>query len=305
MNDTSDRSPNDINVLMDFDSPWEAVIPSLDAENNFISGLGILFDHYIAIPNVLWEDTQGDIRRSFGEEGGNQFGLDQKFAFIENNFVYKYAGQVWGIFQGNTKDFRDLANGLYSESGAFVTFNRYYRNCDKYITMAEFDKLIPSVSGEQFFSVNWEKTVANSVGRNRLQYRAVKITNVIDTRGVEYVEGKDFVNDCGDLVWLNTPDASRPGINPKTGKGYLIAVRYTYKPWFYVKFLAHDVRISRSFDSVTGDYESPVDENGHLAYRPGPMAANIVSEYVFRDQRTVSDEFDSQIQEGDDNEGPR
>jgi hypothetical protein len=310
MSKTSDRKPEThVNILMDYNSPWDAVIPNNDATNSFISGLGIVFNHYVAIPNVIHEANIGDLRRTFHEEDSNEFVNSKKFDFIENGFLYKYAGQVWGIFQGNNKSFRELASGLYSDSGAFVTFNRYYRGTNKYASFAEFDKLIPCISGSEFFSVNWEKTTANPTGINRLQFPACEIEHIIDNRGQEYIQGKDFKLESGYIRWIDSAAASRPGIDPMTGKSRVMAIRYKYKPTFYVRQLAHDIRITPTFneqgDLINGLEVAP---NGDIKYTPGPTSVAIVADFVFLDRRTPEpNEIDAQLDTEDDggNVGPR
>lgn len=298
MADNSDRKPEDItNEILDFGSPWASVIPDNDATNNFISGLGIIFNHYVAIPNVIYESNIGDLRRIFPEELPNAV-VGQKFDFIENGFLYKYAGQVWGIFQGNNKRFDHIASGLYTKAGAMCTMNRYYRKSNKYASFAEYDKLIPCVSGEHFFSVNWEKTQVSLTGINRLQFLATAIEYIIDSAGRMYEEGQDFELFKGDIKWLNKPNSDRPGIDPGTGRGRIIAVRYKYKPSFYVQTLAHDIRMSAIFDSQgSPNWPLQTDDQGNISYKPGPSSVNIVADFVFLDRRSANENGpDDQIQ---------
>lgn len=307
MSDQSDRKPAEFNnVLMDFNSPWSAIVNSTEASNMFIAGLGIVFNHYIAIPNVVGENLLGDIRRTFGEESKNQFGFDQQFDFIENGYLYKYAGQVWGIFQGNNKSFKELTAGLYSSSGAMITFNRYYRGTDKYVGFAEFDKLIPCISGKQFYSVNFQKLHSSMTGLTRLQFPACQIDFVIDSDGNIYEEVKHYVLEHGNIKWVS----GGPGVNFTTGKSKLISVRYRYKPTFYVNYMGHDIRISPTFDEMGNvDLSSTLstDESGNITYKPGPVSANVVADIVFLDRRSAEPVEDVQIntEEDGENVGPR
>lgn len=308
MSDKSDRKSH-INNLMDFESPWDSVIPNNDATNLFISGLGIIFNHYVAIPNPIYESNLGDLRRSFPEES-TALNADKRFDFIENGFLYKFAGQVWGIFQGNNKQFREIASGLYTESGAFVTFNRYYRSSNKYASFAEYDKLIPCISGKEFFSVNWEKTQVNQTGINRLQFPACEIEYIIDSAGREYLENQDFKLENGNIRWISRQGADRPGIDPNTGKSRVISVRYKYKPTYYVRNLAHDIRMHPTIDSQ-GEPQWPMstDTNGEIVYKPGPTSVNIVADFVFLDRRTADEDAkDAQLEDDNSdngNVGPR
>lgn len=308
MSDKSERKSH-TNSLLDFDSVWDSVIPNNDATNLFIAGLGIIFNHYVAIPNVIHESNLGDLRRTFPEQS-SPLNSDKRFDFIENGFLYKYVGQVWGIFQGNNKQFRDIASGLYSESGAFVTFNRYYRGTDKYASFAEYDKLVPCISGKEFFSVNWEKTQVSQTGINRLQFLACEIEYVIDSSGRFYYEGQDYKLENGHIRWTSKPGADRPGIDPNTGRSRVIGVRYKYKPTYYVRNLAHDIRMHVSYDSQ-GEPQYPLSTTpeGDIVYKPGPTSVNIVADYVFLDRRTQDDDTkDAQLEDDNSdngNVGPR
>jgi hypothetical protein len=303
MSDKSDRKLH-VNSLMNFGDPWDSIIPNNDSTNLFIAGLGIIFNHYVAIPNPIYESNLGDLRRIFPEDD-TTFNLDKRFDFIENGFLYKYTGQVWGIFQGNNKQFREIASGLYSSSGALITFNRYYRGSDKYASFAEYDKLIPCISGKDFFSVNWEKTQVSQTGINRLQFPACEIEYVIDSTGKFYYEGQDFKLENGHIKWISIKGADRPGIDPLSGKSRIISVRYKYKPTFYVKSLAHDIRMHASFDSQ-GEPQYPLSTTpeGDIVYKPGPSSVNIVADYIFLDRRTANeDRVDAQIEDDNSDNG--
>lgn len=309
--DVSDRkNSTHNNVLMDFGSPWDSIIPSNDATNNFISGIGMVFNHYVAIPNVIHESNIGDLRRLYDEDANSQFVKNGQFDFIENGFLYKFKGQVWGIFTGNNKQFNQIASGLYSASGAFVTFNRYYRSTNKYASFMEYDKLIPCITGKEFFSTHFEKTTVNSTGINRLQFPACEIEHIIDSNGQEYLEGRDFDLMSGYIKWIDGTGANRPGIDWKTNKGRVIGIRYRYKPTFYVQALAHDIRMYASFDATgESNYSLSTKENGEIEYKSGPTSVNIVADYIFLDRRTAEpDKIDAQLDDDDSdngNVGPR
>jgi hypothetical protein len=264
----------------------------------------MIFNHYIAIPNPIYEVNLGDLRRTFPEK---DFKGDKQFDFVENGFLYKFAGQVWAIFQGNNKKFADISSGLYGQSGAFATFNRYYRSSNKYVSLAEYDKLIPCISGKEFFSVNHEKTQVNLTGINRLQFKATEIEMVVDSSGRIYYEGIEFNLVDGYIKWIDNTD--RPSLDPNSGKGRVMSVRYRYKPTFYVKMLAHDIRMHAALDSQgEPSYAIETLPNGDIQYKPGPISANLVADFVFLDQRTNDDErVDAQILEDEDNGnlGPR
>lgn len=300
-----------VRFLQDFGSPWDQVNPSRVANDNFIAGIGIIFNHYVAIPNIIGEKYEGDLRRSYGEERQNQFASKNGFDFAENGFLYKLAGQVFGIWQGNSRSSQHIGPGFYGASGAYITFNVYYRGTDKYASFAEFDKLMPCISGKEFFSVNWEKITANPTGINRLQFKACEIEYIFDSDGVQYFESVDFTLTDGYIKWINDPiNANRPGIDPVTNKPKLLGVRYKYKPAFYVQSISHDIRIFQSFDDLTGTFApnfSTDPTTGDVSYKKNPSSVQVVADIHYLDQRTtVDDAVDAQLNAEDTpNTGPR
>lgn len=295
MSDQSDRKPGDFNnVPIKYNDPWDAVRPDAAAENLHIANQGIKFDHYMCIPDPLFQHEAGDVRHSFGYEDGNaQFVENDRFQ-RENGFIYVKRGQIYGTFMGNAKDFKAIAAGLYGASGATISMNRYYRDTTEKINVSENDKLIPCELSSEFFSVNWQKFTHNPTGIDRLQFKACEILFLIDSDGVVYTQGRDYNLVNGYIQWIDGGD--RPGLDKLTSKGKVCAIRYTYKPYYYIKTVMHDIRIR---PTLTPD--------GNVTPKAGPVLAMVQADWVYLDRRTSDDKDTAAVeQEGTGgNTGPR
>ncbi len=246
--------------------PWTSVRDDLDAYNAFIANLGLAFKHYIAIPYVIGASETGSLR-DYDEA---KVELDNGM-IVENGFMYKYVGDVFGIFQGNSSNLVQIPAGFYNHATAYVTFNKYYRGTDKQVSLSRFDKLVPIDPPSEFKVVNWQKVEHNPTGIDRLQFKIDQIDYVGDSTGREYILGTDFVIDNGYIKWL--PTGSRPGIDPQSQAGRVMSVRYTYRPLYYVNQLMHAVRAHATIDQVTGE----------VRVQAAPLQAVIQLDFVFLD----------------------
>ena len=138
----------------------------------------------------------------------------------ENGFLYIKCKHVYGTFMGNAKDFKHVASGLYGNSGATVSLNRFYQDTDEKIHLSENDKLIPVDLKDEFFSVNWQKFTHNPTGIDRLEFRACNVVFLIDSDGIQYLRGRDFEVVNGYIKWVDGAD--RPGLDKQTGKARFV-----------------------------------------------------------------------------------
>ena len=274
-NDQSSNKPGTFqNDPVKYSVPWTAVREDPAANNSFIANLGICFQHWVAIPNVLGAVQTDDARDSFGQAEKNQFDGIGKY-HVENGFIYVCRGLIYGIFQGNSKSLNHIPSGLYSDDGAQISMNRYYKDSEKTAGFTKFDKLVPHELPSEFFHTTFEKFIHNPAGIDRLQYHICKVDTVIDSAGIIYNENEDFVIERGNIRWLDT--GKRPGFEPATGNGRVVSIRYTYKPYYYVKYAMHDIRVQQSIDELTGE----------VMAKKGPILLNVQADWVFLDARTT------------------
>jgi hypothetical protein len=264
--------PGAIDIVNDLGSPWPQVRDDINAYSQLTANMGIVFQHWMCIPYVIGSSDDGGIR-DYDEQ---KVELDNGLVY-DNNFVYKYVGDVYGIFSSNSKDFKQLPAGYYTDSTAYVTFNKFYKESDKKVSLAEFDKLIPCVSADEFWTVNFQKMHHNPTGIDRLQFKATEIEIIMDSTGRIFNQGTDYCLENGYVKWLSS--GNQPGIDNSTGKGRVIAVRYKYKPAYYVKNMIHDIRAHATIDPESGD----------VKVQRGPIMASIQLDWVFLDSLSDKD----------------
>jgi len=295
MADESQRKPGEFqNAPINYNDPWDAVRPDFAAENLHIANQGLKFFHYMCVPDPILQHNAGDVRHSFGYDDGNQqFENNDRFQ-RENGFIYVKKGVIYGTFMNNSKDFKNIAAGLYGASGATISMDRYYKDTTEKITVSENDKLIPCELPSEFFSVNWQKFTHNPTGIDRMQFKVCEVLFLIDSDGVAYQKDQHFQVVNGYIQWID--GASRPGIDEQTGSGKVCAIRYTYKPFYYIKTVLHDIRI-----------RPKLEPDGNVTPKAGPVLAMVQADWVYLQHRTQEDKDTAQVLESGDggNTGPR
>ena len=286
------------NIVPDlFNKPFDSVKSDISAEFSLIRNTGIKFMHWACVADPLFKHEDGSLRHAFDQEENQQF-EDRKEFQRENGFLYFKRGIVYGIWTGNSKDLRYLTSGLYTSAGATVSLDRYYFDSGKQIELSENDKLIPLEYPKEFYTTINHKFQHNPTGIDRLQFPAYNISILVDSAGVLYNQGIDFVLDRGAIRWVD--GKNRPGIDPDSPdgtQGRICAARYTYRPFYYIKMLLHDVRLKPTLNSQTGEVKTEA----------GPVLAQLVADWVYLLNNTSSNNApNAQLEAGDTpNVGPR
>jgi len=274
-----DQKPAVTAVLINYEEPWNSVTMDSIGQDNFLIQNGVLFDHYKAVPCVLGQTVEGDIRHSHNHDFEGNTNVH-----CENGFLYCFAGQVWGVFTNKSKQMAYIPAGFYGSSSAMLTFNRYYRGTTKIASFTEYDKLIPCECPKEFFHSNFEKVTHSMTGVDRTQFQITEIEYVTDSDGKFYNEGIDFkIDSQGHIAWI--PGGKQPGWNNVADKPKLISVRYKYKPYFYVKQMMHEIRIFPQMNAYDGSY----------SMQKMPMQAQVQADYIFLNNRTEQDVPDAEI----------
>lgn len=252
----------------------------LEMTNHLIANNGVLFKHYMAIPYVIGSH-EVDGARDWDEQEVPVETSD----IVDNGFLYKYAGDVYVVFTNNSQQMKQIALGYYNDSQAMVTFNKFYRGSEKIVTISQYDKLIPCEPPSEFRHINFQKLYHSPTGLDKLQYLAENIIYLGDSTGRQYTEGIDFVLQKGCVKWLSS--GSRPGLDPKSSRGRIISIRYTYVPSFYVRQIMHSIRVHPTIDLITGEVRT----------QSGPISGMIQVDFVFRDSvHTDANEVDAMIE---------
>ena len=244
-----------------------AVSWNVEALDSLVGNLGIEFDHFVAIPNVLGQTDKGDYRHVKGGDFESS-----------NGFIYKKVGSFTGVTINNSKYTKPMQGGLFDFSQAHLVMPRRYNKgkkfaCGERIFMAPGDRIVYKDKKLNTEVVHYEKIHANRTGPDRLQYPAKKVEFIIDNANIEYKEGKDFkLDDQGRVDWISQ---NRPGIDKDTGKGRLYTIRYRYSAFFYVKDLLHEVRMTQQTDPATLE----------RSFERCPYSVLIQREYMFFNQQ--------------------
>lgn len=244
----------------------EAVTFDVDAFDDAIRSQGVLFEHHEAMRcPVGVVDRDDTLRRPHDHHEGCQ-----------NGYIYTKSGSFQALLTGNglTADHKDQGQG--DSSTAQMTFPRFYAPDDchpeeeRRIYVAPYDRLY--YKDERILVKNWDTLEAHPSGVDRPFFPAVQVLgDIVDARGERYVCGVDFVLVGGNVHWKG---AHQPGQNSEiAGKGTIFSVMYLYRPYWYVRQMVHEIRVTQVEDPEEGRRIEKM-----------PQAAVVQREFVFLNQ---------------------
>jgi hypothetical protein len=292
MSDETKKDNNFINQT--YNDPFDSVAMNPHAINSFISGLGVRFMHFQAVQDPLYKSSESDPRHSFNQQDNYMFENSNVFT-RENGFLYFPKKVVLGIFMNNSKNLRNIDPGLYSDSGATVSFNRFYEGTDEVVEFSEYDKLVPCECPTEFFTTSLQEFEHNPTGIDRLQFPAEAVRILIDSDRKTYQQNVDFQLISGQVKWN---EGKAPGYNKTTGKGKVCSIRYTYRPYMYIKMVLHDIRVRPEISDIS---------TGETKTTASGMLCQLQRDFIFLDKRNADDtDIQSQLNAMDtQNTGPR
>lgn len=212
---------------------------NLKAQEQFAKNRGVIFEHYAAIPSTIGAKDRGDYRRP-----------DSLDVIAENGFIYKKVGEFVGTIVGNGAQESNVEGGIYDSSTARLIIPKFYNtqnpNQQKEIHLLPGDRVYAKDIALEV--PNYQKVQYEPNRSDFLQFPAIKVEFLIDSKGIEYTYGVDFkLNDSGNVIWLN--GGKNPGIDPDTLKGRIYGIRYNYIAYWYVQQLINEVRITNTSDA--------------------------------------------------------
>lgn len=208
----------------------QAVSFKVDAFDGAIRSQGVRLVHFRAMRCPVGLGDIYDTRRPTHDHAG-----------CSNGMVYTEAGEVTATFMGSGNADKLLDTGLADGSSAQVTMPRHYDGTETEISIARFDRIYLA---EQVVLVpTWQLFEATMVGREKLKYPVEVVEDLMDAAGRKYQVDADFVVEGGFIVWVGD---RRPTYDPSLSKGQVCAVRYLYRPFWYVKQLLHEVRVAQA-----------------------------------------------------------
>jgi hypothetical protein len=221
----------------DIQLPFQAVSFDVEAFDQLISSHGVTVEIYSATICPLGSRDPDDAHSHMGHHE------------CSNGFIYTFCGEVEASFLGNTSSPNFQGYGISDEASASMTVKRFY-DCPagKPVLIGHYYRLY--IKDNPVVVTNSEIIEHHQSGTDRLSYPLVEVQNVIDARGRTYSEGADFCVEEGLLKWY--PNKG-PGYDTKLGRGIPFSIHYTYKPFYYVKHIPHEVRVTKDVDPMTGE----------------------------------------------------
>jgi hypothetical protein len=235
----------------------------LDRLEDFVVGLGVEFFHYKGVPSPIGQKDRGDYRRSDGVD-----------TLTSNGMIYTMAGRFTATMTDNSRT-RDRQSGsILDPSESKLVMPRFYNNLGiadgARIYLSPGDRIYVSNPNVDVLVSNPQKMDylpdQDNVPMFKIEQMEVPL---IDSRGLEYVEGVDYVITAnGNIRWIGR----NPGIDPDTGKGRTYAIRYLYKAYWYITILLKEVRVTN------------VTQNGVRGPERMPYHAIAQREYIYHNQ---------------------
>ncbi len=155
-----------------------------------------------------------------------------------NGHIYTRAGEVTCLFTGagNKQDQQEW--GLHDGGTVNITAPLTYDGEDGLVDVMPYDRFYLN---EEAITVPHSQLVeAHSTGKDRLDFPAVQVIDVIDSHGKRH-QPSEYKIEAGQLVWTN---GGLP-YDAMNERGMIYAVRFTYRPYWYVRQLMHQVRVAQ------------------------------------------------------------
>lgn len=217
---------------------------SIEATDGLITSQGVTLKHYKAIPCPIGRFDKSDIRKSSHDDHGVP-----GIGACSNGLIYKPVGDLTCLFVTNTAKYNVVDSGMMTGTSAQLTLPRFYDDLPtKQVHVLPYDRLY--YLDESITVEHWEEVQAHQSGIDKLNFPAVAVEIIVDNTGVLYYE-PDFTIENGKIKWLTQ---NRPGVNPETRDGKVYSIRYTYRPYYYISDLVHEVRVTQ-IENINGQRE--------------------------------------------------
>lgn len=203
------------------------------AFDELIKANGVELVHYTAMPCPVGLTDPDDIRQTHAHHED-----------CSNGFIYTRAGTVTCGFLGNSKESHFADAGRIDGSTVNAVIPRFYDDKpEESVYFTSFDRVY--LKEEAITVVTFNKYQAHVSGVDRLTFPVVHVINLVDAFGKRYKECVHFTVRDGQIHWK---EGEGPGIDPSTGKGVVFSARFTYRPYWIVKNMVHEVRVAQNED---------------------------------------------------------
>ena len=247
--------------VIDHGTSWNNYFDT-DAFIGAIRGQGVEFCHWRSMRcpiGLIDESTDRVVHLNHGN--------------CSNGFLYSRAGSVKAILTGNAMDSKLGDIGMLDGSNVHVTIDTTYLDSGDEVYVSPFDRFY--LADEAIVVSNWQLVTHTPAQDDRLNFAAVCVQDLVDSRGIAYKQDKDFtVTKEGRIHWIS----AGPGMQDNTNKGVIYSIRYTYRPYWLVSHLAHEIRVVQGINGISGQITKRM-----------PQAAYLQREYIHRDQSNNPD----------------
>jgi hypothetical protein len=222
-----DRRPiNDVVT----DIPGTQVSFDVDAFDEAILTQGVSLVHYAAMRCPVGMTDLDDNRRPHPDHES-----------CTNGFLYTKVGTIHGLVSNNSKHKNPSEMGFWDGSTVQCTFTREYDDPQNIgLIVAPFDRFY--LNEPTLVVPTWQLYISHASGMDRLKYPVHKVLDIADNTGIHYRESDDFVIANGQIKWIGS---KRPAPNLDGDRGAIMSVRYTYRPYWYVGQVVHELRVSQ------------------------------------------------------------
>lgn len=252
--------------------PREDVSFDVEAFDSLVRSHGVTLEHYAATFCPIGIQDMDDMRSHVNHSE------------CSNGMMYEKVGEVEGWIHSNSSNPTWEPAGIQDGSSVYLTLPRHYDKrfdghaCECPIVVQHYDRWY--IKDLQVTVVNGQRFEHSQTDIDRLAYPVVGVLSLIDNLGKKYSQGVDFEVKDGLIYWLA---GKSPGYDTTVGKGRICSVRYTYRPYYYVQQLLHEIRVAKDVNPMTGD----------VSLLRMPYQILLKREYAFENEERVAREKSS------------
>lgn len=166
---------------------------------------------------------------------------DPSCKMCQNGFIYYAQKDIIGLFSGNQLNKQLPINGVYDYDQASIVIPSKYPD-GTYCDLQVFDRIfLPEHPPVRYY----QRVEHSQTGIDRLEFPAVSVEFLVDSKGVKYVFGVDFeLNTAGNIHWLAS--GKRPAYQMDTDSGQVYSLTYYTRPTLTIISLPHQLRVTQT-----------------------------------------------------------
>lgn len=200
-----------------------SVAYDLQAFEDLVQAHGLVFVHYVAMKDPIGLISKTDLRRPNAIQDDH----------LSNGLYYIESGKIRGLMSGNTKETRASSGGITDPGIAQLTPSLTYLESDTGVYLSPYDRLYLEESA--VLTTRSDLVNTSQAGLDRLPFPAVDVLYLVDSEGNRF-EKSEFSIVNGKIQF----GAKRPSS--------VYSVKYTYRPFWLVHRMVHDLRVIQSLD---------------------------------------------------------